>query len=278
MQSQGSTTLLETVGKYIEYAEQRKGYNLKETPKELQRFVSWCGASRSIKDIPPSVIGDYADRVAGTGTTPQASERLQEVRKFLSFVRNRGLGPEDRDGKQVNLAHHVRVRRTRVRQSRVAIPEEKFIELTAEGHEQLVNELESLKSQRGHLAEEIRRAAADKDVRENAPLEAAREEAGRVESRIREIEATLGNAVVIDANDPTRSQIIKLGTVVEVQDISSEREFKYTVVSASEANPLELKISDASPLGKVLLGRAAGHEVVADTPRGNVTYKIIRIS
>ena len=278
MQSEGPTTLLETVGKYIEYAEQRKGYNSKETPKELQRFVNWCGASRSIKDIPPSVIGDYADRVAGTGTTPQASERLQEVRKFLSFVRNRGLGPQDRDGKQVNLAHHVRVRRTRVKQSRAAIQEEKFIELTAEGHEQLVNELKSLKSQRGDLAEEIRRAAADKDVRENAPLEAAREEAGRVESRIREIEATLGNAVVIDANDPTRSQIIKLGTVVEVQDISSEREFKYTVVSASEANPLEFKISDASPLGRVLLGRAAGHEVVADTPRGNVTYKIISIS
>ena len=278
MQSEGPTTLLETIGKYIEYAGRRKGYNAKETPKELQRFVNWCGPSRSIKDIPPSVIGEYADRVAGTGTTPQASERLQEVRKFLSFVRNRGLGPEDRDGKQVNLAHHVRVRRTRVRQSPTAVPEEKFIELTAEGHEQLVNELENLKSQRGHLAGEIQRAAADKDVRENAPLEAAREEAGRVESRIREIEATLGNAVVIDANDPTRSQIIKLGTVVEVRDVSSEREFKYTVVSASEANPLESKISDVSPLGKVLLGRAAGHEVIADTPRGEMTYRIISIS
>ncbi len=278
MQSEGPTTLLETIGKYIEYAEKRKGYNPEETPKELQRFVSWCGANRSIKDIPPSVIGDYADRVAGTGTTPQAPERLQEVRKFLSFVRNKEFGPKDKSGKQVNLAHHVRVRRARVRQPRSAVPEEKFIELTAEGHEQLVNELESLKSERGHLASEIQRAAADKDVRENAPLEAAREEAGRVESRIREIEFTLGNAVVIDENDPTRSQIIKLGTVVEVRDMASEREFKYTVVSSSEASPLDFKISDASPLGKVLLGRAAGHEVVADTPRGDVKYKIVRIS
>ncbi len=278
MQPEATTSLLETVGKYIEYAEQRKGYNLEETPKELQRFVNWCGASRSIKDIPPSVVGDYADKVAGTGTTPQAPERLQEVRKFLSFVRNKGLGPEDKDGKQVNLAHHVRVRRARVRQTRSAVQQEKLIELTAEGHEQLVSELEALKSQRGHLALEIQRAAADKDVRENAPLEAAREEAGRVESRVREIEVTLGKAVVIDKNDPTRSQIIKLGTVVQVQDITSEREFKYTVVSASEANPLEFKISDASPLGKVLLGRVSGHQVVADTPRGNVTYKIVSIS
>ena len=279
MRSEGpTTTLLETIGEYLEYAKKRKGYNAQDTPKELQRFVSWCGASRSIKEIPPSVIGDYADRVAGTGTTPQASERLQEVRKFLSFVRTKELGPQDKNGKQVNLAHHVRVRRTRVRQASARAQEDKLIELTAEGHEQLVNELESLKSQRGDLALEIQRAAADKDVRENAPLEAAREEAGRVESRIREIEATLGNAVVIDQNDPTRSHIVRLGAVVEVKDITSEREFKYTVVSASEANPLEFKISDASPLGKVLLGRAAGHEVVADTPRGDVTYKIMSIS
>ena len=278
MRSEGPTTLLETIGEYLEYAKKRKGYNAQDTPKELQRFVSWCGASRSIKEIPPSVIGDYADRVAGTGTTPQASERLQEVRKFLSFVRTKELGPQDKNGKQVNLAHHVRVRRTRVRQASARAQEDKLIELTAEGHEQLVNELESLKSQRGDLALEIQRAAADKDVRENAPLEAAREEAGRVESRIREIEATLGNAVVIDQNDPTRSHIVRLGAVVEVKDITSEREFKYTVVSASEANPLEFKISDASPLGKVLLGRAAGHEVVADTPRGDVTYKIMSIS
>ncbi len=278
MQSEGTTTLLETVGEYLEYAKKRKGYNPEQTPKELQRFVSWCGPNRLMAKLPPPLIGEYADRVAGTGTTPQAAERLKVVRELLSYVRNKELGPKDKNGKQVNLAHHVRVRRARVRQTRSAVQEEKFIELTAEGHELLVSELETLKSQRRQLAQEIQRAAADKDVRENAPLEAAREEAGRVESRMREIESTLSNAVVIDENDPTRSQIVKLGTVVEVQEMASGREFKYTLVSASEASPLDFKISDTSPLGKVLLGRAAGHEVIADTPRGDVTYEIIRIS
>ena len=278
MKSESAKTLLETVGNYLQYAERRKGYKPEETPKELQRFVSWCGASKPIKELQASAIGEYADKVAGTGTTPQASERLQEIRKFLSFVRTKQLGPEDKEGKQVNLAHHVRVRRTMTRQSRSASQEEKLIELTADGHKQLVNELESLKSQRGRLSDEIQRAAADKDVRENAPLEAAREEAGRVESRIRQIEATLSSSVVIDPNDPSRSQIVKVGALVEVQDVTSAREFKYTVVSSSEANPLEFKISDASPLGKALLGRATGQEVVANTPRGNVTYKILSIS
>ena len=279
MQSEeGPVTLLETVGEYMEYAKKRKGYNPEETPKELQKLVNWFRPDRPMTKIPPPSIREYADKVTGTGTTPLAEERLKVVRGFLSFVYDKGLGPTDRKGDQVKLAPHARGRRTRVNRARSVAQEEKLIELTAEGHEQLVSELEDLKSQRGHLAQEIQRAAADKDVRENAPLEAAREEAGRVESRIREIESILVNAVVIDVNDPTRSHTIKLGAVVEVKDVSSEREFRYTVVSASEANPLEFKISDASPLGKVLLGRAAGQEVVADTPRGDVTYKIMSIS
>ena len=224
-----------------------------------------------IAQISPSVIGDYADSVAGTGTTPQAAERLQEVRKFLSFAHKEGIIT-------TRLAQHVRVRKARTSQGRGVAHEEPQIQLTAEGYDQLVNELESLKSQLGPLSIEIQKAAADKDVRENAPLDAAREEQGRVHSRIRDIEVTLNNAVVMDASDPSRSQTVKLGTVVVVQGVSSGRKSEYTVVSGSEANPLERKISDVSPLGKALLGRAAGHEVDAETPRGTMKYKILNIS
>ncbi len=265
--SKAPTTLLETIGVYVGTL---KGDN-PETHKELQRFVSWFNANRVLTDISPSAIGDYADSVAGTGTTPQAAERLQEVRKFLSFARKKGII-------EVNLAQHVRSRKARTRQGRTVLQEEQQIELTAEGHDQLTRELESLKSQRAPLAVEIQRAAADKDVRENAPLEAAREELGRVESRIRDIEAILNSAVVIDASDPSRSLTVKLGTVVVVQDVSSGRKSTYTVVSGPEANPLEYKISDVSPIGRALLGRASGHEVAADTPRGTMKYKILKIS
>ena len=267
MASIAHTTLLQTVGQYVSTL---KGENV-DTHKELQRFVSWCGPHRVMTEISPSVIGDYADSVAGTGTTPQAAERLQVVRKFLTFARKKEVIG-------INLAQHVRIRRARSRRGAGVVQNDPQIQLTAEGYDQLTAELEHLRSLRGPLAIEIQKAAADKDVRENAPLEAAREEQGRVEARIRDIELTLNNAVVIDASDPTRSQTVKLGTNVAVQDVSSGRKSSYTVVSASEANPLDLKISDVSPLGKALLGRAAGHEVEAQTPRGTMKYKILNLS
>ena len=271
MVSNVPTTLLETISVYVGTL---KKIDTDQTHKELQRFVTWCGPNRVIREITPSAIGDYANSVAGSGTTPQAAERLQVVRKFLTFARKKQII-------EVNLAQHVRVRRAKTRHGRTVLQEEGQIELTADGHKQLVGELKTLKAQLEPLAAEIQRAAADKDVRENAPLEAAREDKGRVDSRIRDIEATLNSAVVIDANDPSRSQTVKLGTKVVVQGISSGHKpepMEYIVVSASEARPLERKISDVSPLGKALLGRASGHEVSADTPRGKMKYKIINIS
>ncbi len=267
MEPNRHATLLQTVGEYVS---QKKGDNKDET-HELQRFVSWCGPNRIIADISPSVIGDYADSVAGTGTRPQAAARLQEVRKFLTFAFKKGII-------EVRLAQHVRARKPKTRSGQGVVQEETQTQLTAEGHEQLVNELRDLKSRLPQLSDAIQKAAADKDVRENAPLEAAREDQGRVVSRIRDIEFILNSAVVIDANDPSRSLTVKLGTVVDVQEMASGRRATYTVVSASEASPLDRKISDVSPIGKALLGRAAGHEVGVETPRGAARYRIITIS
>jgi len=142
----------------------------------------------------------------------------------------------------------------------------------------MVNQLAELKGQRAPLALEIQKAAADKDVRENSPLEAAREQLGQVEARIREIESTLIKAVVIDDSGKFKSLTVQRGTAVWVQDVKSGKKFKYTVVDASEANPLESKISDVSPLGKVFLGQQAGQQVEAKTPGGTVNYKILGIA
>ena len=85
----------------------------------------------------------------------------------------------------------------------------------------------------------------------------------------------------MDAAAIARSRVVNLGAVVSVQDVSPDRRSSqpadYTVVSASEVKPPE-KISDVSPLGKALLGRAVGHEVEVQTPRGMMKYKILRIS
>ena len=239
--------------------------------QELRRFVKWCGPDKDLSDISPSVIGDYADSVAGTGTTPQAGERLLVVRKFLSYAKKKGMI-------DVNLSRHVRVRKSRIKKTgRSSIVVNDKVQLTADGHAQLVNQLGELKGQRGPLSKEIQKAAADKDVRENSPLEAAREQLGQVESRIVEIEGTLNNAVVIDSHGRS-SQVVSIGTVVWVQEADTGRKSRYTLVSASEANPMDSKISDASPLGKALLGQNVDQMVMARTPRGDIRYRIVQIS
>jgi transcription elongation factor GreA len=268
LNSNDPRTLLEIVGVYVG--------SLKEsdeaTHKELYRFVNWCGPERQFTQMVPSLIGGYADSVAGTGTTPLAAERLQVVRKFLTYARKKGII-------EVNLAQHVRVRKARTRKVLGGnLIDNEQVELTSQGHKQLVKQLAELKSQRAPLALDIQKAAADKDVRENSPLEAAREQLGQVEGRIREIEGTLIKAIVIDESGKSKSLTVRRGNAIVVQDIKSGKKFKYTVVDASEANALESKISDVSPLGKVFLGQQAGQQVVAETPRGVVKYKIVEIN
>ena len=267
MNQHGPNRLLAVVGVYLASLK----ISDDSIQQELRRFVKWCGPDKDLSDISPSVIGDYADSVAGTGTTPQAGERLLVVRKFLSYAKKKGMT-------DVNLSRHVRVRKSRVKKTgRSSIVVNDKVQLTADGHAQLVNQLGELKGQRGPLSKEIQKAAADKDVRENSPLEAVREQLGQVESRIAEIERTLIRAVIIDA-DGVPAQVVGLGTVVWLQDSETGRKSRYTLVSASEANPMDSKISDVSPLGRALLGQRAKEMVMAKTPRGAMHYRILQIS
>ena len=267
-----SLTMLEAVGVYAGSLRPKDGEKT-EAHKQLLRFVSWCGAERRISEIAPSEIGEYSDQSNG-GT--QSAERLQEVKKFLAFASKQGLTEH-------NLARHLRIRKARSR-ARASGEDEKrasVIELTPEGHKNLIAELEDLKSQRGPIAAQIRSAAADKDVRENVPLEAAREHLGQVETRILEIENTLTAAVVVDPTARKKSTV-QVGSRVWLKDLSSGRETQYTVVSASEAKPLEGKVSDESPVGKAVIRRREGDQVDVQTPRGprgtTVTYSIQKVA
>ena len=262
-------TVLEAVGVYAGSLRPKDGEQ-NEAHKQLLRFVSWCGAERRISEIAPSEIGEYSDQSNG-GT--QSAERLQEVKKFLAFASKQGLTEQ-------NLARHLRIRKARSRAKSAGDDERRasVIELTPEGHKSLIEELEDLKSQRGPIAAQIRSAAADKDVRENVPLEAAREHLGQVESRILEIENTLTAAVVVDPSARKKSTV-QVGSRVWLKDTSSGRENQYTVVSASEAKPLEGKVSDESPVGKAVIRRREGDNVDVQTPRGTkVTYTILKVA
>lgn len=271
LESTQSITLSEAVRHYvasIKAKDSRDGVH-----KELFRFLNWCGPDRALVDLSPPEIGDYAERMTGVGASLQATDHLQAVRRFLTYSRKQGLTER-------NLAQHVRIRKSKARSVSATTTSDvnNVVELTAEGHARLGTQLTTLKAERAPLAQEIRRAAADKDVRENAPLEAAREQLGHVEARIRTIEGTLKAAVIIDPSSLKRAPTVRLGTRVSIKEVKRGREIKCTLVDRTEASPLEGRISDVSPLGKALLGAAAGQEVEAETPRGKIRYRVLRVT
>lgn len=134
-------------------------------------------------------------------------------------------------------------------------------------------QLTQLQNERVRIVEDIQRAAADGDVRENAPLEAAREAQGMAVGKIQEIEATLKVAVIIDAKNEDRDRV-HIGSKFELTDTTSSKVFKYQLVEPNEANPLSSKISILSPVGSAILGHKLGDKIKVKTPRGEQVYKI----
>ena len=263
-------SLSEAVGSYVSSFQAKD--NQEQVHRELYRFVHWCGPEKTFLEISPPEIGEYADRLSGPSSGPEAAERLQIVKGFLSYAKKKGLT-------NMNLAQHVRVRKSKARaKDRQARDSQDFVGLTPEGHAQLLAQLEKLKGERPTLAIQIRKAAADKDVRENVPLEAAREQLGLVESQIMRIEGTLKSAVILDPSSGERALTVKLGVWVSVKDSNTGRKMRYMLVNASEANPAGGKISDGSPLGKAFMGRSVGQEVDVQTPGGKLRYSIIGVS
>ncbi len=264
----GPVSLVDAVGLYLNSLK-KKDHGSKQ--QHVMRFARWAGGDRLMKELKPSEIDQFGHDTMGLGGGDRAVERIQEVKRFLSFAQKNGLT-------EVKLAQHLRVPRTAAKSKRAVRQEPEREVLSPEAHGQLLEELEEKRAQRGPIAQEIRRAAADKDVRENAPLEAAREHLGLVESRIREIERILEIAVIVDPAVQGQGEAVRIGSQVKLEDLTSGREVRYTVVSALEANPRESKISGASPVGQALIDKIPGEEVEVSTPRGKQRYKILRVT
>jgi len=148
----------------------------------------------------------------------------------------------------------------------------KQFQLTLEGKQELEQELEALKGQRGEAAERIANARDHGDLRENAEYDTARDEQARMETRIADIEEILQNAEIIKAK---HGSTIQVGTTVELE--IKGKKVVYTVVGPVEADPLAGKISNESPIGQALLGKKVNDVVTIETPKGMVEYKIIAI-
>ncbi|MQG20355.1 MAG: transcription elongation factor GreA, partial [SAR202 cluster bacterium] len=235
--------------------------------QEIGRMVRWIGPDREIKTITPSEIGAYSDEFAKRTSTDTAPQKVAYIKKFLTFLKNNELSSG-------NLASHLRMKKSNVGKitKKLEATKGEEINLTEAGYKDYEKQLKEYKTEMPKLAEEVRKAAADGDIRENAPLDAAREKIEMVNSKIYEIEAILKVANIIDSS--SQGDQIVIGSKVSVINHQSKNNHEYQLVEANEANPLVGKISSVSPVGAAILGRRLGDEVTVSTPAGEQVYTI----
>ena len=154
----------------------------------------------------------------------------------------------------------------------------KTIKITEDGLAKLKQELETLKTTgRADIAEKIKVARGYGDLSENSEYDEAKNEQAKIEARIVELESMLKNVEIIEDVRGSANTVV-IGVKVKALDMEFNEECEYRVVGSTEANPLEGKISDESPLGKALLGKTVGDEVIVDAPAGELKFKILEIS
>ena len=154
----------------------------------------------------------------------------------------------------------------------------KQIMYTQQGYQELVEELRYLKiEKREKIKNDIAVARSFGDLSENSEYDEARNEQAKNEARIKELEELVENAVILDESQIDTS-VISLGSNVKVFHEGLGRELSYDLVGSNEANPLEGKISDLSPIGAALIGKVAGDVVAIEVPNGTVTLKVQEVS
>ena len=239
-----------------------------KSQRAIYGFVRRYGGNRSLANMTAHAVENYASHLSSSQTSYLAN--VEQVKAFLAYARKKGWS-------KTNLAAHLKTRKTKAKPpSPARRRQSSATPLTQQGYAQLEAEIAGLKKRRLEVIEEMRRAAADKDFRENAPLDAAREERGHLEGRIMELEAALKSATIIDETQKTGLKV-SVGDSVILIDPASGEELRYTVVSPREVDPVKGRISNHSPIGKAIIGCAQGETVEITAPLGKLCYQLKQI-
>ena len=147
--------------------------------------------------------------------------------------------------------------------------------LTKQGYDERVARLEELKVvRRKEVAQKLKEAREQGDLSENAEYDAAKDEQRDIETEIAELEAILANCEVIQDNDKNKD-VVKMESVVVLHDVEFDEDIEYTIVGSSEADSLNNKISNESPLGAALIGKKKGDTVKVEAPVGEIEYTVV---
>ena len=155
--------------------------------------------------------------------------------------------------------------------------EEKGTILTESGLKQLQEQLDYLVSvRRNEISEQIAIARGFGDLSENAEYDEAKKEQAKVEEEINRLQATIRTATVV-ADDEITTERVSIGTVVKVKDLDENETYEYAIVGANEADPVENRISNESPVGAGLLGAKRNQTVTITIPAGTIRFKVLSI-
>jgi transcription elongation factor GreA len=215
------------------------------------------------------VVSRYQEQFPDSSV--DVNSRLEPVKLFLTSLKTQKLTP-------VNLGAHIRLQRQSARRQRTGsgqtIAEE--IRITEQGFALLTAELEQLENvARPHATEDLGRAYGDRDFRENAPYDAAKQKLAQIQGRIDDIRRTLGTASIYEGGDSTER--VDLGMRVTLHSLQDDDKVVYTIVGTGEVSAREGKISTQSPIGRALLDRRVGEIVEVQTPAGVETFRVEQI-
>lgn len=269
-----SVTVAEAVEKYLATGKEKE---IQPAQRELSRFIQECGKysdgrDREVSSLQPIQVEEYSATSGHFGD--EGVVRLAITKRFLIFLNKDGLT-------EAKLSSFAKARRNgrkrasgKPRSGLLSAPKQ----FTAEGHGKLLAELEQLKSKRGNLAEAIREASSTGDVSENSPLDAAKEEQGQVESRIRDLEINLKDAIIMsDSGKGGKQTSARLGSRVVLLQLNTDKKTEYLLVEPSEADPAAGKLSIASPVGQAVLNHVPGDKVDVTTPNGSIPYEVTKV-
>jgi len=233
----------------------------------LQEFLSGFGMERQVNELTGGHVTDFV-----RGLDSKSPEHLEPLRAFLAYCSRLAFTDE-------NLVPFLQLGPDAggARGGRGANAElggEAFY-VTLDGLKRLEAQLQEEKDKRPLIAEKLREAMADKDFRENAPLDAARDEQAHLEMRIRDMEYKIRNAVIIDQE--AKAGRANVGSVVKLLNLQTEKEQEFTLVSPTEVDPKAGKISIKSPVGEAVINHLTGDEVTVYAPSGPIGFRIVEV-
>jgi transcription elongation factor GreA len=264
-------TLGEAVSKYLAILPDEKKNSAQQ---EINNFMRWYGGrEKPLEALEGSAVGNYAERLARTDAA--CVQKLDLVKGFLTYAHKQHWCKE-------NLSVSIRVVKKSNGKTKPASAASKKkgqkkepAYMTQKAYDDIGIELKTLQEKRLVVIEDVKRAAADKDFKENAPYHAAREQKSMLDGKIMELDEMITTAVIIEENVSTDTAGI--GTTVILLDLDSTRECRYSLVGPRELNPAKGKISTVSPVGKAVLGKCVGDKIEVTVPSGKLHFELKEI-